>query len=309
MRRRGSNFLFADHAPTAHLLIPSRRCTLNKTMTKDIEIRDVALGSGDEAQVGNTVVLNLRVFLHRGEEVSIYPEPMVTIDLKGRRCIAGLRKGLIGMRVGGKRTVIISPHLAYGAEGLPGKIPPDALLRYEIELLEVREPGTRKPEDFAPGKSLSIFRPGEAARNLPRWQFKMDEDGHCGAYVSIPIPGISWRHTRTRTLEWYLDPEAASALIDEALSLPIRFPQDCLANDRLWSDSSEPANGITRDRETDALCLTFSVFERGQRLTYYALKENSAALLGSGLHRDIELHIASTLDPPLNSGNTMASGG
>jgi hypothetical protein len=74
-------------------------------------------------------------------------------------------------------------------------------------------------------------------------------------------------------------------------------------------DSSEPANGITRDRETDTLCLTFSVFERGQRLTYYALKENSAALPGSGLHRDIELHIASTLDTPLNSGNTMASGG
>lgn len=278
-------------------------------MTRDIEVRDVELGSGDEAQLGKTVVLGLRLFLHQGEEVFLYAEPKVRIDLRGRNCIAGLRKGLIGMRVGGKRTLIISPHLAYGAQGVPGKIPPDALLRYDIELLDVREPGPRKPEDFAPGKSLFIFRPGEAARNLPRWQCKVDEEGRCGAHVSISIPGVSWRHTRTRALAWHLDPDAASALIEEALSLPMRFPQDCLSDDRLWSDSSEPANAITRDRETNTLCLTFSVDERGQHLTYYSLKENSAVLLGSNIYRDIELHITSMLDPPLISGNTAAMGG
>jgi hypothetical protein len=278
-------------------------------MTRDIEVRDVELGSGDEAQLGKTVALRLRVYLHQGEEVFLYPEPKVRIDLRGRNCIAGLRKGLIGMRVGGKRTLIISPHLAYGAQGVPGKIPPNALLRYDIELLDVREPGARKPEDFAPGKSLFIFRPGEAARNLPRWQCKMDEDGHCGAHVSISIPGVSWRHTRKRTLTWHLDQEAASALIEEALSLPMRFPQDCLSNDRLWSDSSESANAITRDRETDTLCVTFSVDERGQHLTYYSLKENSSVLLGSNIYRDIELQIKSMLDPPLIPGNTTATGG
>jgi len=66
-------------------------------MTKHIEIRDVSLGDGDEAQVGKTVILNLRVFLHHGEEVILYTEPKVRIHLKGRQCIAGLRKGLIGM--------------------------------------------------------------------------------------------------------------------------------------------------------------------------------------------------------------------
>ncbi len=278
-------------------------------MTRDIEVRDVELGSGDEAQLGKTVVLSLRVFLHQGEEVFLYPEPKVRVDLRGRNCIAGLRRGLIGMRVGGKRTLIISPHLAYGAQGVPGKIPPNALLRYDIELLDVRELGAGKPEDFAPGKSLLIFHPGEAARNLPRWQFKMDEEGRCGAHVSISIPGVSWRHARTRTVAWHLDPEAASALIEEALSLPVRFPQDCLSNDRLWSDSSEPANAITRDRDTDILCVTFSVDERGQHLTYYALKENDAVLLGSSIYRGIELRITSMLDPPLIFGDTTAMGG
>lgn len=277
-------------------------------MTKGIEVHDVEPGSGDEAQLGKTAVLNLRVFLHQGEEVFLYPEPKVRIDLRGRRCIAGLRKGIIGMREGGKRSVIVSPHLAYGEEGLPGKIPPNAILRYEIELLEVREPGTRKPEDFAPGKKLFIFCPGEASRNLPRWQFGMNENGHCGAHVSIPIPGMSWRHTRRRSLEWHLDADAASALIDEALSLPSRFPQDCLTNERLWSDSSEPANGITRDLETDTRCLTISVLERGQSLTNYSLKENSTVLLGSPLHRDIQVHIASALDTPLKSDSASVPG-
>ena len=62
-------------------------------MTKGIEIRDVEIGSGEEAQLGKTVVLNLRMFLHRGEEVSIYPEPKIRLDLKGRLWIAGLRDG------------------------------------------------------------------------------------------------------------------------------------------------------------------------------------------------------------------------
>jgi len=148
------------------------------------------------------------------------------------------------------------------------------------------------------------------SRNLPRWQFKMDEDGHCGALASIPMPGLSWRwrHTRMQTIDWQLDQQTASALIDEALSLPGHFPQDCLTDDQLWSDMSEPANGITRDRETDTRCVTINVFEHGQTLTHYALRENCAVLLDSGLHREIELHIASTLETVLSSRSEASSG-
>jgi hypothetical protein len=163
--------------------------------------------------------------------------------------------------------------------------------------------------EFGTGKSLSILRPGEAARNLPRWQFNMHENGDCGAYISIPIPGMSWRHTRKRTLEWHLGPETASTLIDEAILLTVRSPQDCLSNERLWADSSEPANSITRDLETKTLCLTIHVVERGQRLAYYAIKEDSAAFLSSGLHKDIELRIACALESLLSSGNRTAAGG
>jgi hypothetical protein len=61
-------------------------------MAKGIEILDVSIGTGEEVLAGTTVVLNLRMFLRQGEEVYVYPEPRVRIDLKGRHCIAGVRK-------------------------------------------------------------------------------------------------------------------------------------------------------------------------------------------------------------------------
>ena len=266
-------------------------------MAKGIEIFEVSIGTGEEALQGKTVVLNLRMFLHQGEEVFVYPEPRVKVELKDRHCIVGLRKGVIGMRVGGVRRIKISPHLAFGVDGVPGKVPPNALLRCEVELVEVRAAGVRKPDDYPLGKHLHVFRPGEAARSLPRWQFGMDEGGRCGVFINIPIPGLSWRHTRRKDLAWQLDGKTALTLFDEAMTLPERFPNECLHDDALWSDQTEPANGITRDRETDTACLTISVSERGQWLSYYSLKETSHALKSLELHRVIRSQIESAFSP------------
>lgn len=266
-------------------------------MAKGIEIRDDLIGTGDEAAPGKTVVVNVRMFLHQGEEVFVYPEPRVRIDLKGRKCIPGLRKGIIGMRVGGIRTITISPHLAFGAEGVAGKIPPNALLRCEVQLLDVRELGVRKPEDFPPGKHLFVFRPGEAARSLPRWQFGADDTGRCGVHVTFPIPGLTWRHAVVKDVAWQIDRTAASAFFEEVLTLPERFPGECLSHDALWSDSTEAANGITRDQETETLCISISVSERGQRLVSYALRETSLALKALKLYRAIQLQIELAFGP------------
>jgi peptidylprolyl isomerase len=55
-----------------------------------------------------------------------------------RKVIAGLEKGIIGMKVGGKRRLVISPHLGYREKDVPG-IPPNAVLIFEVELLEVQD--------------------------------------------------------------------------------------------------------------------------------------------------------------------------
>jgi hypothetical protein len=256
-------------------------------MPSGVKIKDIDVGAGDEAVPDKTIVANVRMFLNHGTELTgtFTGGPRNLIDLSKRECIAGLRYGIKGMRVGGRRNLIISPHLAYGAEGVPGHVPPNAVIRCEVELLEVRESGVRKPEDYPPGKQLFVFHPGVAARNLPRWQFGLEEDGRCGARITHPVPGLHWRHTRHSRIEAHLDAVTTGALFENASGLPQKFPKDCLGRDQLWADMIERGNAITREKGSNALCLTIGVRERGQWLCYYSATETNRALLDSQLFR------------------------
>ena len=256
-------------------------------MSRGIEIDDVLVGQGEEVLAGKTVLVNLRTYLHRGEEVSFYPEPRVRLNLKGRECIAGLRNGIVGMRVGGKRTLIVSPHLAYGTKGIPEKIPPNALLRFEVELLEVGEPGELRPEDSPEGRRVAVYHPGEAARNLPRWQFSLSEDGNYGAALHFPIPGMTWRQTRNKQFQANVEGAIATAILNDIENLPVQFPDECLAAEECWADRSEPAGSLVRDRQTNTLCLTIDIWEKGQH-KYFRIRENSLALNESQLFKLID---------------------
>ena len=117
-------------------------------------------GAGDAAARGDRVVYNVRIFLNRGDEVPLnetqartLPPHMVrqddgrvfidhTIVLGSRSAAAGIEEALIGMRRGGYRKVRISPHLAYRETGIPGLIPPNAVLVVEIWLREVIAPSS-----------------------------------------------------------------------------------------------------------------------------------------------------------------------
>lgn len=147
-----------------------------------------------------------------------------------------------------------------------------------MELIDVREAGVRKPEDYPPGKHLLVIHPGEAARHQPRWQFGLGEDGCWGIMFTHPIPGMPWRHARHSHMEGRIDSESVRSMFDAALALRRLFPGDCRHNEELWSDMTERGNAITRDRAANTLCLAIGVLERGQWLMYFSWAETSRAI-------------------------------
>jgi len=107
---------------------------------------DTVVGKGTEAVAGKTVVVHYTGWLHdaaakdkRGKQFdsSVGRGPF-SFPLGAGRVIKGWDEGVAGMKVGGKRTLIIPPELGYGARGAGGVIPPNATLVFDVELLEVK---------------------------------------------------------------------------------------------------------------------------------------------------------------------------
>jgi len=106
-------------------------------MKPGIDVESDEPGHGAVAARGKTVVVRYDGFLHRGD--AFQTNQVVEFEVGKRRVIAGLEYGVEGMRVGGRRRSRVAPHLAYRDGGVAGVIPPNALLMFAVELLEVRE--------------------------------------------------------------------------------------------------------------------------------------------------------------------------
>jgi len=103
-----------------------------------LRITDLVVGEGPEAVPGQGVVVNYRGTLTDGREFdSSYGRGPFRFPLGAGRVIRGWDEGVAGMKVGGKRKLVIPPDLGYGSRGAGGVIPPDATLIFEVELLEV----------------------------------------------------------------------------------------------------------------------------------------------------------------------------
>ena len=101
--------------------------------------QDLVVGTGAVAQSGMTVTVHYTGWLHTGEKFDSSVDRGTPSTFPLSEVIPGWQEGVPGMRVGGKRKLVVPYQLGYGAAGLPPAIPPFATLVFDIELLGVEE--------------------------------------------------------------------------------------------------------------------------------------------------------------------------
>ena len=130
-------------------------------MRAGIEMLEDVPGTGAEVRRRHVYRLRLRLWLHRGEPIR-WQRPWGLVDrarleddgatlvtdlrIDRENLFAGLFQGIAGMRIGGRRKLKISPHLAYGDKGIAGLVPPRAMIVAEIEIIAERDMGKSKHE-------------------------------------------------------------------------------------------------------------------------------------------------------------------
>ncbi|GAA4885914.1 MULTISPECIES: FKBP-type peptidyl-prolyl cis-trans isomerase [Saccharopolyspora] len=105
----------------------------------ELQIEEVTAGDGAEAKPGDTVHVHYVGTLADGSKFDSSRdrgEPLV-FPLGEGHVIEGWDKGVVGMRVGDVRKLVVPPHQAYGDRGVPPVIPPAATLHFEVELVGI----------------------------------------------------------------------------------------------------------------------------------------------------------------------------
>ena len=117
-----------------------RKLTMNTTPS-GLQYEDTVVGEGAEATKGQNVTVHYTGWLYKdGQQGAKFDssrdrrDPFV-FPLGAGMVIKGWDEGVAGMKVGGQRTLIIPSELGYGARGAGGVIPPNATLKFDVELL------------------------------------------------------------------------------------------------------------------------------------------------------------------------------
>jgi FKBP-type peptidyl-prolyl cis-trans isomerase len=134
--RTASTTVAATYAP--ELQVDLGRTTRTAT---GLHYEDLTVGAGDSVTVGTTAQVHYTGWLPDGTmfDTSRDGDPPLDVRVGAGGVIDGWEEGLQGMRVGGRRRLIIPPSLGYGLDGAGGGvIPPDATLVFDVEVVGVR---------------------------------------------------------------------------------------------------------------------------------------------------------------------------
>ncbi|HEX2252576.1 MAG TPA: FKBP-type peptidyl-prolyl cis-trans isomerase [Thermoanaerobaculia bacterium] len=108
-------------------------------LSSGLRYRDLRPGRGAQVERGHLVTVHFEARLENGSQVVSTRERGAPVRFRvgASEVIAGLDRGVEGMRPGGRRLILVPPRLAYGERGA-GPVPPGASLLFEVDLLEVR---------------------------------------------------------------------------------------------------------------------------------------------------------------------------
>ncbi len=133
--------LVAAVAPLGHAAAATNQVI---EMPDGLKYTDSKIGGGAEATAGAKVSVHYTGWLSNNGvkgakfDSSVDRGQPFEFTLGAHQVIAGWDEGVAGMKVGGKRTLIIPPELGYGARGAGGAIPPNATLIFDVELLGIQ---------------------------------------------------------------------------------------------------------------------------------------------------------------------------
>ncbi len=137
-------FLFAQTTTHKTSAVPNTKYPTKVTgpgvkTDSGLQYWDIRVGTGEVAKDGDHVKVHYTGWLTSGKKFdsSVDAHQPFELTLGKGEVIKGWDEGIAGMRVGGKRQLRIPPDLAYGTQGYPGAIPPNATLIFDVQLLAV----------------------------------------------------------------------------------------------------------------------------------------------------------------------------